>query len=65
MQSDLPHTLYLRDKKKRKGNNIDNYTFNPDDPAIKKQMEAIRQKKERMEKDGKKVEYTMDELFNR
>ena len=64
MQSDLPHTLFLNDKKKKQGKN-DDYKYNPDDPAIKKQMEAIRRKKEKMEADGEKVEYTMDELFNR
>ena len=63
MQADLPHTLYLRDKKKRKGK--ENYTYDPNDPAIKKQMEAIRRKKERMEANGEDVEYTIDELFNR
>lgn len=66
MQSDLPHTLYLREKGKggMKGTK-DNYTYNPDDPAVRKQMEAIRRKKERMEQEGKEVEYTMDEIFNR
>ncbi len=63
MQADLPHTLYLRDKKKRVGK--ENYAYDPNDPAIKKQMEAIRRKKEKMEAEGKNVEYTMDELFNR
>lgn len=63
MQSDLPHTLYQRGKRKRKGN--ENYTYNPDDPAIKKQLEANRKKKERLESEGKDVEYTMEELFNR
>lgn len=63
MQSDLPHTLYKRGKHKRKGN--ENYSYNPDDPAIKKQLEANRKKKERLESEGKDVEYTMEELFNR
>jgi len=66
MQTDLPHTLYLRDEDRKKGKKAkDNYTYNPDDPAVKKQMEAIRRRKERMEAEGKKVEYTMDEIFNR
>lgn len=66
MQSDLPHTLYLRDekdKRKKKGGTVD-YEYNPNDPAIKLQMDAIRKRKERMEAEGKKVEYTMDEIFN-
>ena len=66
MQADLPHTLYLHDRKKggrKKGN--ENYTYNSNDPAIKKQKEAIRRKKERMEANGKKVDYTVDEIFNR
>lgn len=67
MQSDLPHTLYSRDKKKKKrgANPNENFTFNPNDPAIAKQLEANRRKKERMEKDGIEVKYTMDELFNK
>ena len=66
MQADLPHTLYLHDRKSggKKKNNA-NYSYNPDDLAIKKQMEAIRKKKERLEAEGEQVEYTMDELFNR
>lgn len=62
MQSDLPHTLYLHDRSGKGGKG--NFEYNPDDPAIKKTMDAIRRKKERMEKDGKEVQYTMDELFN-
>ena len=66
MQTDLPHTLYLREEDRKRGKNEkDNYRYNPEDPAVKKQMEAIRRKKERMEADGKRVEYTMDEIFNR
>ena len=66
MQTDLPHTLYIRDEERKKaGGTKDNYTFNPEDPAVRKQMEAIRKKKERMEAEGKRVEYTMDEIFNR
>jgi hypothetical protein len=62
MQADLPHTLYLHDRSGKGGQG--NFEYNPDDPAIKKTMDAIRRKKERMEKDGKEVQYTMDELFN-
>ncbi len=65
MQSEVPHTLYIHDRKEGEKNGGDNYKYDPDDPAIKKQIEAIRRKKERMEAEGKNVEYTMDELFNR
>jgi hypothetical protein len=66
MQADLPHTLYYSDRKKgRRRNGNENYTYNSNDPAIKKQMEAIRRKKERLVAEGKMVDYTMDELFNR
>lgn len=63
MQADLPHTLYLRDKKKGKKKDNDNYQYNPTDPAIAKTMESIKKRKERMaaEKDG----FTTEELFNK
>ena len=64
MQSDLPHTLFKHERAKKRGGGQQNFKYNPNDPAIKKQMEAIRRKKERMEREGKSVEYTMDELFN-
>ena len=67
MQSDLPHTLFKRnkDKNKKKSEGMDDFKYNPEDPAIKKQMEAIRKSKERKEAEGEEVEYTMDEIFNR
>lgn len=62
MQIDLPHTLYYHDKKKvKKKANVDNYKYNPTDPAIAKTMESIKKRKERMsEEQG----YTTEELFN-
>lgn len=65
MQADLPHTLFKHDKggKGKKGG--EKFSYNPNDPAIKKQLEAIRKKKERMEKQGQTPEYTMEEIFNR
>ena len=65
MQSDLPHTLYLRDKTKKRHSGGEDYNYNQDDPAIRKQMEANRKRKERLEAEGKDVEYTMDEIFER
>jgi len=66
MQSDLPHTLYLRDKKKKVGKKkTEDYKFNQNDKAIRLQIEANRRRKERLEAEGQKVEYTMDELFNK
>lgn len=61
MQADLPHTLYLRDKKKGKKMATDNYQYNPTDPAIEKTMESIRKRKERMEAEQG---FTTEELFN-
>jgi len=66
MQADLPHTLYLRDRKKGGGKGSGgSFKYNPEDPAIAMQAAANRRMKERREKEGGKVEYTMDELFNR
>lgn len=64
MQSDLPHTLYLRDGNNGGKNGKKSFRYNPEDPAIRLQMEANRRRKERMEMDGEDVEYTMEELFN-
>ena len=65
MRSDLPHTLFLERGKKYGGKVADNYTYDPNDPAVAKTLESVRKRKERMEKEGKKVQYTMDEIFNR
>ncbi len=63
MQADLPHTLYLRDKKKgKKKATEDNYQYNPTDPAIEKTMESIRKRKERM---AQEQGFTTEELFNK
>lgn len=68
MRADLPHTLYFNDKKKgKKGkrkNSLEDYKYNPNDPAIAKTREQIRKRRERMEREGKNVQYTMDEIFN-
>lgn len=65
MRADLPHTLFLRDKAKGGKKTPDNYQHNPNDPAIAKTLASIRRRKERAERAGKDVQYTMDELFNR
>ena len=65
MQADLPHTLYLSDKKRKGKKPGKAFKFNPTDPAIAKTQEAIRKKRERMGAEGKEVPYTMDELFNK
>lgn len=68
MQSDLPHTLYIRDKKKRKskgGNPNENYKYNPNDKAIRLQEEANRKMRERMAQRGEQVQYMTDELFKK
>ena len=69
MQTDLPHTLLNRGKSEGKNGGKNggkkSFSYNPDDPAIKKQLEANRRKKERLEAKGLKPEYTMEEIFNR
>jgi hypothetical protein len=68
MQADLPHTLYSRDKKKRKGKRRgpdENYRYNPNDRAFKLQEEANKRMRERMRSSGNDVRYTIDELFNK
>ena len=69
MQTDLPHTIYIRDqddggKGKRKGRVKSGFKYNKNDPAIKKQMEAIRKAEERRAaKERGEAPYTVDELF--
>lgn len=65
MQADLPHTLYLRDKKRGGRNTQKEFKFNPADPAITKTLESIRRRREMMRDNGQEVPYTMDELFNK
>ena len=65
MRADLPHTLYFHDKVKGGKKSPDNYQYNPNDPAIAKTLASIRRSKERAERAGKDVQYTMDELFNK
>lgn len=65
MQIDLPHTLYLPDKKQKGKNPQKAFKFNPTDPAIAKTQESLRRRRERMRADGQEVPYTMDELFNK
>ncbi len=62
MQADLPHTLYLDRKKKGKGGK--DYKYNPEDPAIEKQREALRKREERdAAKRRGEIPYTTEELF--
>lgn len=64
MQSDLPHTLYLRDKRDKKGKKVsaENYEYNPKDPAIAKTEESLRRRKERMAQESG---MTTEELFKK
>ena len=64
MQADLPHTLYLRDKKDRKSRraSAENYKYNPKDPAIAKTEESLRRRKGRMAQESG---ITTEELFNK
>ena len=60
MQSDLPHTLYISDRKdKKKGGG--EFKYNENDKAIKAQEEAIRRAMER--RAAKTEGYTIDQLF--
>ena len=60
MQSDLPHTQYFG-KGGRNGGGV-----KENDPAITKQMEAIRRAEKRRASNtsGDAPEYTMNEIFN-
>jgi len=63
MQSDLPHTLLNR-KKKGSGGGGGKPTPRADDPAFKKQEEAVRKALERRAaKQRGEVPYTMTEIF--
>ena len=59
MQADLPHTLYLGkdDRKNKKGD----FSYNENDPAIQKQMEA--NKKAALRRAKQSGEYTIEQLF--
>lgn len=62
MQADLPHTLYLKDKGKGKGKK--EFKYNSNDPAIAKQMEAIKRSQERKAAKMRGEEpFTTEELF--
>lgn len=66
MQADLPHTLYIRDKgKKKSGKSLENYVYNPNDRAIALQMEAIEKKKAALREKGEQVPFDTDELFKK
>ena len=68
MQSDLPHTLYLRDhdKKGRRKAADKDFRYNPNDKAIALQEEANRRALERRKAKAEgKIPYTTDELFKR
>lgn len=58
MQSDLPHTLYARESKDSSAE----FKYNEHDRAIAAQEEANRRARER--RGEKKMEYTMNEIFN-
>ena len=62
MQADLPHTLYLRNKKKGGKGKADNYKYNPKDPALATTEEMLRRKKEKM---AQEQGFSTEELFNK
>ena len=60
MQSDLPHTLYVRkDKNGNKSVNKADY-----DAAVKANEESLRRSIERRKKRQQEQGYTIDEIFN-
>lgn len=67
MQSDLPHTLYKKGRKKKgkKKGADENFVYNPNDKAIQLQEEANRKMRERIAAQGEKPQYTIDELFRK
>ena len=67
MQADLPHTLYSHDRdKKGKKKKVDSFKYNPNDPAIEKQEEAIRRATERRKAKAEgKIPLTTEELFRK
>ena len=67
MQADLPHTLYKKDRKRRKkkAEPNANYRYNPSDKALRLQREANERMRKRMAAEGKEVQYSTDELFRK
>ena len=64
MQADLPHTLYLSDRKRKGKKHSRTFRFNENDPAIQRQMEANRRKAERSAaKQRGEIPYTTEKLF--
>lgn len=60
MQADLPHTLYKPRKDGKKGGKK-KFVYNENDPAIQKQMEAIKRAK--LRKAQREGSYTTEQLF--
>ena len=65
MQADLPHTLYLTDKKQKGKKPQKAFKFNPTDPAIAKTQIGRAHVCTPVPSYGQEVPYTMDELFNK
>ena len=60
MQSDLPHTLYIR-KDKNGNKSVSRADY---DEAVKANEESLRRSIERRKKRQQEQGYTIDEIFN-
>ena len=62
MQSDLPHTLYLNNKKKKTGTK--SVSKSDYDEAVRANEESLKRSIERRKKRQQEEGYTIDEIFN-
>lgn len=60
MQSDLPHTLYIKDKEK---DNTPNVTRDDYNDAVRANEESLRRSIERRKRRQQEEGYTIDEIF--
>ncbi len=61
MQSDLPHTLYIRKDKGEKNTSVSKADY---DEAVRMNQESLRRSIERRKKRQQEQGYTRDEIFN-
>lgn len=60
MQSDLPHTLYIKDNKTGKTPNVNSKDY---EDAVRANEESLRRSIERRKKRQQEEGYTIDEIF--
>lgn len=61
MQSDLPHTLYIRKDKDGNNKSVSKADY---DEAVRMNQESLRRSIERRKKRQQEQGYTRDEIFN-